>query len=511
MARCGWNAPGIPKSANRAMLKPVFKASGLGYLLLALPAAVILFCFEPLGEGASDSASWRILPGIERAEGIFGLAAAYILFYVFQRRFWPDTAGEVRGLRSAALVVLLQALILRLTYDVGTQFYGERWFPRDEGWLRNAWFFTPAMAVVLLGWRYGVLLSLSGVWMFLLLEGPGILQLVAAALGSMSAVLWLRRSTTRGRVLRAGLWSGAMVAACVLFGELLAGRGDTVSDLKSAGVALGMGFGSAIVLLAFLPFAEWALGELSDVSLTEYGTDHRLLDELRERAPGTWNHTLNVADLARQAAAAVGARALFCHTASLFHDIGKLHRPEIFAENIEGRSPHDEMTPRESARLIIEHVSYGLELARKHRLPRPFRLIIREHHGNSLVRYFHAKARQSTAEGENTEALEGEFRYGGSPPSTKESGIIALADAVEAATRSMGNSTSSEIREVVRQLIAERIADGEYATCPLTLAELNQISASFQAWLAARSHKRPAYPQVESLPVVPGPAAEWRL
>jgi cyclic-di-AMP phosphodiesterase PgpH len=313
----------------------------------------------------------------------------------------------------------------------------------------------------------------------------------------MVAVLWLRRSTTRSRVLRAGLWSGALVSSCVLLGELLSGAGDTTRCVRLVGIALGVGFGSGILLLAFLPFVEWALGELSDVSLTEYGTDHRLLDELRERAPGTWNHTLNVADLARQAAGAIGARALLCHTAALFHDIGKLHRPEVFAENIDGVSPHDELEPGESARLIIEHVTQGLELARKHRLPRPFRSIIVEHHGCSLVRFFYAKAVKLAAEGEHSAIAEEDFRYPGPPPSSKESGIISLADAVEAATRSMGDSSPGEIREVVRHLIAERVAEGEYAACPLTLAELGQIEASFQAWLAARCHKRPAYPQAE--------------
>jgi cyclic-di-AMP phosphodiesterase PgpH len=483
------------------MVKREFRATGLGYLLLAMPvAAVILFCFEPLGNDAEGASSWRILPGLEQAEGMFGLVAGMVLFYAFQRRFWPRTAGELRALRSAALLVMFQAVILRVTHDFGLYFDGGEQFPREEGWLRSPWFFTPALAVVLLGWRHGVLLSLSGVWMFVLVGRPGVLQLVAAALGSMAAVLWLRRSTTRGRVLRAGIWSGALVAACILFGELVAGAADPARGLMCAGIAIGVGFGSGILLLAFLPFAEWALGELSDVSLTEYGTDHQLLDELRESAPGTWNHTLNVADLARQAAGAIGARALFCHTAALFHDIGKLQRPEIFAENIQGPSPHDGMDPRESARLIIEHVSHGIELARKYRLPRPFRSIILEHHGNSLVRYFYAKAVQLGAEDDRGATAESEFRYGGPPPSTKESGIIALADAVEAATRSMGDAQPAEIGEVVRNLIAERVADGEYAACPLTLADLGQIETSFQAWLAARCHKRPAYPQVEAMP-----------
>jgi putative nucleotidyltransferase with HDIG domain len=435
---------------------------------------------------------------MDQVEGVYGLAAGFFLLCAFQRLFRLQTEGELRALRSAVVLIVLAGLILRVAYDLGLV-YGEGQFPPDQAWIRNPWFLAPSLAVVLLGWRYGALVSLSGIWMYLLLARPGTLPLVGAALGSMAAVLWLRRSTTRGRVLRAGLWSGALVASCVLLGGLLEGGSDLPSILGPAGVALGVGFGSGILVLAFLPFVEWVLGELSDVSLTEYGTDHRLLDELRDRAPGTWNHTMNVADLARQAAAAIGARALFCYTAALFHDIGKLHRPEIFAENIDGPSPHDQLEPQESARLIIEHVPQGLELARKHRLPRPFRAIIEEHHGSSLVRFFHAKAVKQAADGEDLDAMEAAFRYPGPRPSSKESGIISLADAVEAATRAMGDATPGEMREVVRTLIAERVAEGEYRDCPLTLAELGQVEASFCAWLTARCHRRPVYPQLEQV------------
>jgi putative nucleotidyltransferase with HDIG domain len=481
------------------MVRPELRATGFGYLLLALPVAVgILFCFEPMGRSDSEVMEWRILPGIDQVEGVYGLAAGFFLLCAFQRLFRLRTEGELQALRSAVMLILLEALVLRVAHDLGV-LYGEGQFPLNEGWIRTPWFLAPALAVVMLGWRYGVLVSLSGIWMYLLLGRPGTLPVVGATLGSLAAVLWLRRSTTRGRVLRAGLWSGILVASCVLLGELLEGGEDVAAILATAGVALAVGFGSGILVLAFLPFVEWLLGELSDVSLTEYGTDHRLLDELRERAPGTWNHTMNVADLARQAAAAIGARALFCYTAALFHDIGKLHRPEVFAENIDGPSPHDQLEPQESARLIIEHVSHGLELARKHRLPRPFRSIIEEHHGRSLVRFFHAKAVKQATDGEDLEALEAAFRYAGPSPSSKESGIIALADAVEAATRSLGDATPGEMREVVRSLIAERVAEGEYSDCPLTLAELGQVEASFCAWLTARSHRRPAYPQLEPI------------
>jgi len=247
-------------------------------------------------------------------------------------------------------------------------------------------------------------------------------------------------------------------------------------------------------VLALLPLMEWVLGELSDVTLAEYVSDHPLLDELKEKAPGTWHHTLNVADLAEKAAVAVGARALFCRTAALYHDIGKLKEPAIFAENITGPSPHDGLDPQVSAQRIIEHVPYGIELARKHRLPKAFRNIIAEHHGRSVVRFFYAKACAEAAEGEDPESLRPLFSYSGPPPSSRESGIIALADVVEAATRSFVAKSETEARAFVRKLLADRVADGELAQCPLTLAELAKMENTFLEWLKARNHFRPSYP-----------------
>jgi hypothetical protein len=136
------------------MAKAELRPTGLWYLLLALPVAtVILFCFEPMGQAEDGSRVWRVLPGMEQAEGIIGLAAGVILFFAFQCRFWPRADRESRSLRSAAVLVLIEAVILRLAHDLGMHLYGEAEFPRAEGWLRMPWFFVPALGVVLLGWR----------------------------------------------------------------------------------------------------------------------------------------------------------------------------------------------------------------------------------------------------------------------------------------------------------------------------------------------------------------------
>jgi putative nucleotidyltransferase with HDIG domain len=256
-----------------------------------------------------------------------------------------------------------------------------------------------------------------------------------------------------------------------------------------------LGFLSAFVVLAVLPVLEWMLGELSDVRLVEYGTDHPLLDRLRAEAPGTWHHSLNVADLAEKAAAAVGARALFCKTSALYHDIGKLKEPTLFAENNDCPSVHEQLEPQVSAQRIIEHVPHGLDLARKHRLPKAFRDIIAEHHGISVVRFFYAKACQPLPDGNQPRIDRAMFCYPGPAPSTRESGIIALADAVEAASRSVTLRSGAELRSFVRKLLADRISEGELAQCPLTLSDLAKVEAAFIDWLKGRNQYRPAYPE----------------
>ena len=216
---------------------------------------------------------------------------------------------------------------------------------------------------------------------------------------------------------------------------------------------------------------------------------------------------MNVADLAEKAAGEIGARALFCKTAALYHDIGKLKEPAIFAENNDGPSPHDHLDPLASAQQIKNHVTYGVELARKHHLPKAFREIIAEHHGISLVRFFYSKATKPLPDGTIPQVDRAAFCYPGPPPSTRESGIIALADAVEAASRSLSLQSDAEVLAFVRTLIADRISEGELAQCPLTLADLAKIEAAFVIWLKGRNHHRPAYPTTVLERAGGGPAA----
>ncbi|MFO1498560.1 MAG: HDIG domain-containing protein [Verrucomicrobiota bacterium] len=466
-----------------------------GWVLTLTTVTAAAALFLPLRDRpAAEPLSEWLMPGSLSPLMAMVLAAAG--FWVLRRRFWPRTPHEARRLRSGAILVVIQAVFVRLAVELGHE--AEKlalpWWPLDA-WLWIPWFLSTGLAVMLLGSRLGVLLSVTGVFLIYLRADPGPFAIVGCLVSSLAGIVLLRRST-RFRVLRAGATAGFLLAV-IAIGHGIQAASPAIAIGAAAVVPILMGVISAFAVLAVLPVMEWVLGELSDVTLVEYGSDHPLLDELREHAPGTWHHTLNVADLAEKAAAAIGARALFCRTASLYHDIGKLKAPAIFAENITGPSPHEEMDPQVSAERIIEHVTYGLELARKHRLPKPFREIIAEHHGASTLRYFYDKACAQLPEGQNPAALRALFRYPGPRPSSRESGIIALADIVEAASRSFQPKDEIEARAFVRQLIADRVTEGELADCPLTLAELAQAETTFVAWVKARNHQRPAYPKAK--------------
>jgi putative nucleotidyltransferase with HDIG domain len=415
-------------------------------------------------------------------------------FWGFKARLWPGGARECRRVSNGLFLVVLQAIVVRSTFELSSAYgpFPWVWLPH-AAWIWVPWFLIPGLAGILLGGRFGVLMCLTGVLMLYLLADPGPWPLMGCMSSALVGILLLRRSPTRVRVLRAGTGTGCALGlvAAVHYG-LLSATVDTIA----AGVLVPalIGFFSAFSVLALLPVLEWMLGELSDVTLTEYGNDHRLLDQLRTEAPGTWHHSLNVADLAEKAAGEIGARALFCKTAALYHDVGKLKEPALFAENNDGPSLHAQLEPQISAQKIIEHVTHGIELARKYRLPKAFREIISEHHGVSIVRFFYAKACQPLPDGTQPSVDRALFCYPGPAPSTRESGIIALADAVEAASRSLPASSEHDLRVFVRGLFADRISEGELAKCPLTLSDLAKIEAAFVSWLKGRNHHRPAYP-----------------
>lgn len=261
-------------------------------------------------------------------------------------------------------------------------------------------------------------------------------------------------------------------------------------------------FTTAVVIVGILPLLESLFGLLTDITLMQLlDPNHGLLRRLSLEAPGTYQHCLVAGNLAEAAARAIGANGLFCRVSTLYHDIGKLFNPHYFTENQLGDfNIHQLLTPRESAQVIMSHVTEGEALARKYHLPPSFIDIIREHHGTTLIYYFYCK--QLEQAGNDVSLVdERNFRYKGPKPHTRESAIIMIADSVEATTRSLDEYTEELITTAVNRIVKEKIEEGQLDECRLTFEELSIIKKTLIKTLFVAHHMRIKYPAKKPSPI----------
>jgi putative nucleotidyltransferase with HDIG domain len=272
--------------------------------------------------------------------------------------------------------------------------------------------------------------------------------------------------------------------------------------------AIATGFGTAVLASGLIPVLENVFRITTDISWLEMADlNHPLLRRMSLEAPGTYHHSLAVANLAEAAAEKVGANPTMCRVCAYFHDIGKLVKPEYFTENMPpGHNPHDDLTPTMSALIIIAHVKEGVDLALKNRLNCEIVDVIQQHHGTSSVAYFYQRALQQQSdaklggkimnlrEDDVPEVREESFRYPGPVPQTRESAIVSLADAVESASRSMERPTPQRIEDLVHTIIEKRLAEHQLDECPLTMADIRKVAESFRFSLINMLHSRIAYP-----------------
>ncbi|HTS80659.1 MAG TPA: HDIG domain-containing protein [Myxococcaceae bacterium] len=338
---------------------------------------------------------------------------------------------------------------------------------------------------------FGLVLStLVGVML-----GNSLFFAVYGLLGSLVAATHVARARDRAALFRSGAWVGFVNAGVVLAFGLAAGKGSARDALLAACFA---GLGSALVVptlaLALTPLLESSFGYASDLKLLELANlNHPALKELIVQSPGTYHHSIIVGSLVEAAAEATGCNPLLSRTCAYYHDIGKGKNPLYFGENQKGENPHDCLAPGMSAVIIKRHVTDGLELARRYKLPRAVQDVIAQHHGTRLVGYFHHKATKE-AEGREGAVDDALFRYTGPRPQFREAALVMLADAVEAASRAMPEPTSERLRALVQRIITVVFTEGQLDECDLTLRDLNAISVSFLHTLEGIYHSRPAYP-----------------
>jgi putative nucleotidyltransferase with HDIG domain len=256
------------------------------------------------------------------------------------------------------------------------------------------------------------------------------------------------------------------------------------------------GIFSPIITLALMVIFEYTFKFTTNSTLLELSDLNKpLLRQLAISAPGTYHHSIMVGNLAEAASEAIGANALLARVAAYYHDIGKMEKAEYFVENQKGgRNPHEKLAPSMSSLILINHVKRGLEMAEEYRLPYEIRDFIPQHHGTSLIKFFYQKATEHSEDGEVEEA---NYRYPGPKPQTKESGILMLADAVEAGTRSLKDPSVSRIRSMVNSFTNDRLTEKELDECPLTIKELKVINESFVNILTGMHHARIEYPDQE--------------
>lgn len=380
--------------------------------------------------------------------------------------------------------------------------------------------FAPLVLSVMLGKNHGLYAAVfCSLWGSFLLRSVDPVFLIISLISGFMAVYVTLQVRRRGRLIRAGVYVGIVTwVLAATFGQIgpviweSPGNTDWAMIGWQSLAAIGVGIGTAILVSGLLPILESVFGLTTDISWLEMADlNHPLLKRLSMEAPGTYHHSLAVGNLAEAAAEKVGANPTICRVAAYFHDIGKLIKPDYFTENmLQGRNPHDDLTPTMSALIIIAHVKEGVDLALKHHLNSFIVDVIRQHHGNSLVGYFYQRAlnqQKDAALGGKIMNLrdedipqvnEASFRYPGPRPNTKEAAIISLADAVESCSRSLERPTPQRIESLVNDIIKDRLEDHQLDEAPLTLAELTQIAESFRFSLQSMLHSRVAYPKKET-------------
>ncbi|MEC9093422.1 MAG: HDIG domain-containing metalloprotein, partial [Planctomycetota bacterium] len=284
---------------------------------------------------------------------------------------------------------------------------------------------------------------------------------------------------------------------------ILSGQATTWQAVISNQAILASWYGfcaflSALLITVILPFVEKVFDIQTDLTLLEWSDpSHELLNKMIQRAPGTYNHSINVASIAETAADAIGANGLLCRVAAYFHDVGKMLKPEYFVENqTSGENKHNSLVPAMSSIVIIAHVKDGIELARKHKLPASMIDMIEQHHGTTLVEYFYDQAvKEASEKGLIEEVDESNFRYPGPKPQTKEACVMMLADAVESACRTLTEPAPARIESLVKEISSRKLNDGQFAECPLTLRELHRIEQSLTKSLISVYHSRIKYPE----------------
>lgn len=425
---------------------------------------------------------------IQRGGGLLAVLALLSgVLALYLNRFRPEFWGRPRMVALLGIMIVMAAGAVR-----GTAVLADA----------ASWYIVPAVAfglmtAVLFDSRIAVLMALSmAILAAVGTRDPGVT--VYSLMATMAPIPFVSSVSTRRAFRNAAVFSATAAAVMAAGTSWFFHVGPEDETLLAIGTSAGWAFGvslvAALVGLALLQFFESAFDITTTLALLDLtDRNHEALQLLQEKAFGTFNHSLMVGTLADAAARAIGADPLLARASAYYHDIGKTENPTMFIENQFGiANPHDEMSPEESAEVIRRHVTDGLKLAKKYKIPSEVAEAIVSHHGDGIMRFFYEKAREADP-GVDPDL----FRHVGHKPRTAVTAIVMLADALEASCRAVfqhEEPTPDAIEKVVNRVIDEKINDGQLSESPLTLAQITQMRKAFLSSLVGHYHQRIVYP-----------------
>ncbi|CVK17436.1 HD family phosphohydrolase [Sporomusa sphaeroides] len=464
------------KQSALANIEPVRETVKKGQILVRRGDVVTseqIHVMEELGLYAGNVNAARILGLAVFVLLVMGISMGYLY------QFANSIHANDRYLILLGLIVLVTMIIAKVAH-----YYSDFAAPVAAGAL---------LAAILIDARVGLVVGVIMAMFFGVIVEHDLRAVAAALIGGMTGVYSVTKMVHGYSLTKAGV-----SIAAVNF--LVIGSTGLIEQLNGSEILLQGLFGaiggilSAVITIGLLPYLENAFNITTPVKLLDLAKpNHPLLQRLLLDAPGTYHHSVLVGNLAETAAVTVGADPVVVRVGAYYHDIGKTKRPYFFIENQAGsENPHDKIAPSLSTLIITSHIKDGLDLCRDYKLPQVITDIVQQHHGTTLVSYFYKRA----TEHEHGECvIEDDFRYEGPAPQTKEAALIMLADACEAAVRSIGKPNVNRIESTVRKIIRERLQDGQLDDCNLTLKDLKIIGDVYIRLLSSMFHSRIEYPE----------------
>ena len=415
-----------------------------------------------------------------------------------------------RNYSLSALMIVLNMIVIRMVLELGeSTLFSEANSFTSLLIYAPPFLLAPIVINILLGIIPAMLAAVVLSTFYSMMQGNSIEMFLFIMLTCMVGITMSHRVRVRSKIVRATFFAGLTLASIVIIQGLFEGLSVPVIIQRTLLIViLSLVYGMLIV--GIVPILESVFKISSDITLLEL-TDynHPLLRRMQLEAPGTYHHSLMVANIAEKAAIEIGANPLVCRTCALFHDIGKMSKPEYFTENqtVGSVSPHDSMKPSMSALVIKNHVSEGVELGRKYSLPQVVIDVIRQHHGTSLIRYFYFQAvneakknAKKSDDASKIDVDQSNYRYDGPSPLFKESAILFLADSVEAASRSLKKVNQQNIEDLIDGIVANAQGDHQLDQAPLSYQELAKIRSSFIMSILNMLHSRIEYPKPNEEP-----------